>query len=654
MENSRSLGQILWKQGGYVRTDSRGNYMIGSNDSSVESIEKDLFEIKQYVNGLSQFIGKCITPMTISIQGDWGSGKTSIMNMVKEGLGANVIPIWFNTWQYSQFNLGEDLTFSLLGRLIKGLESEQTESAKVYDTFKKTYKAIKKVGRIAVSQVAGKEAVEVLDALADSFLEGKEDASNAVESLKSTFQACVDNAISQKGKDRVVIFIDDLDRLNPAKAVELLEVLKVFLDCEHCVFVLAIDYSVVSSGVKEKYGDLIGSDKGRRFFDKIIQVPFKMPVAHYQVQKFVTEMLKQADPSFDEKDTDIYVDLIQHSVGCNPRTMKRLFNAYMLLMCIGDHVNITARLEDKKDGPWYRKLLFATLCCQHSYEDLYNFIVWNKSDMLRSGILEELQNPQAYRPAMNEEIHQTGDQEENEQEEQGEQEEQDEQDEQDKILAELQEKFKAVPEDLISRMAEYMELFIKIIDRSGDKVLDEKEIEALEEIFSISAISMVGDGEGDVQTNAWGSKILTNVEDLDMGSLPDEKKSELVAYFELLGSNVKVQLLQGKTGHIAVRTGKGKGKIFADVYEAKGGYRVCVYVPEASLYLYKRKMPEIKTWLEEHEKIVQKSASNKKKVSVKVRNKEGSSSLDMSMQRGESTGNNRVNQIRRLHRIKSI
>lgn len=64
---------------------------IGSNDSSVDSIEKDLFEIKQYVDGLSLFIGKCVTPMTVSIQGDWGSGKTRIMNMVRESLADNVM-----------------------------------------------------------------------------------------------------------------------------------------------------------------------------------------------------------------------------------------------------------------------------------------------------------------------------------------------------------------------------------------------------------------------------------------------------------------------------------------------------------------------------------------------------------------------------------
>ena len=48
--------------------------------------------------------------------------------------------------------------------------------------------------------------------------------------------------------------MDDLDRLEHRKAVELLEVLKLFFDVEGCVFILAIDYDVVVKGVTAKYG----------------------------------------------------------------------------------------------------------------------------------------------------------------------------------------------------------------------------------------------------------------------------------------------------------------------------------------------------------------------------------------------------------------
>ena len=66
-----------------------------------KSAVKDLFAIEKYVSGLSAFIQNCNTPMTISIQGTWGTGKTSLMQIVQAKLKEENRSqcIWFNTWQ---------------------------------------------------------------------------------------------------------------------------------------------------------------------------------------------------------------------------------------------------------------------------------------------------------------------------------------------------------------------------------------------------------------------------------------------------------------------------------------------------------------------------------------------------------------------------
>lgn len=78
----------------------------GCPDVPIADIKDDRFNVGQYINGLSSFILTCDTPMTVSIQGDWGSGKTSMMNMVDANIRNLALPIWFNTWQFSQFSLG--------------------------------------------------------------------------------------------------------------------------------------------------------------------------------------------------------------------------------------------------------------------------------------------------------------------------------------------------------------------------------------------------------------------------------------------------------------------------------------------------------------------------------------------------------------------
>ena len=108
----------------------------GYTDIPVESIAGDNFAIGNYIKGLSTFIKTCDTPMTISIQGDWGSGKTSMMNMIKEEIKDNVYYIWFNTWQYSQFNMGDSLSITFLNNLIEqlGIKDKEEERKKLIKT----------------------------------------------------------------------------------------------------------------------------------------------------------------------------------------------------------------------------------------------------------------------------------------------------------------------------------------------------------------------------------------------------------------------------------------------------------------------------------------------------------------------------------------
>ena len=65
--------------------------MQGYNDAPIKNLNSDLFNVKSYVNGLCKFIMECETPMTVSIQGNWGSGKTSMMNMIQSELGGKIL-----------------------------------------------------------------------------------------------------------------------------------------------------------------------------------------------------------------------------------------------------------------------------------------------------------------------------------------------------------------------------------------------------------------------------------------------------------------------------------------------------------------------------------------------------------------------------------
>ena len=390
---------------------------------------QDSFNISKYIKGLVNFIKSCNTPMTIAVQGDWGTGKTSIMTMIKNELrnSKNLNLVWFNTWQFSQFNLGDKLPLTMLNKLVN-----EVSNNKESENFKYIKKAMVGVADAILGHISG-GALEV-----SSFLDNEENLFEAVERLKESFQKLVNEKAGDEG--RVIIFIDDLDRIEPERAVELLEVLKIFLDCEKCIFVLAIDYSVVTRGVKVKYGNDFSESKGKSFFDKIIQVPFKMPVGSYDISLYVKKCFEDIGMEVEEEVLPQYINLIKYSIGNNPRSMKRLFNSFLLLSNISD----SEILEDSLN----RQILFALLCMQSSYELMYNYIIEKRLD-LDGEFFNELKN------------------------------------EKNDIFKKIE-----MNEKEISQFTRFMENFYSLLDKDGDgEINKEDEMEVFRKVLNFSTVT---------------------------------------------------------------------------------------------------------------------------------------------------------------------
>ncbi len=170
------------------------------------------------------------------------------------------------------------------------------------------------------------------------------------------------------------MFVDDLDRLLPIRAVELLECMKLFMDLEGCVFVLACDYQVVAKGLKQKFGLSEGDLDGKSFFDKMIQVPFNMPLSQYSVERYFERLLEGIGVPFGADDIPIYVNLVNYSAGFNPRSMKRLFNSLLLLRLVAQRKGLFADRTAKTTSAEDLRILFAVLCMQFGWEPMYIYL----------------------------------------------------------------------------------------------------------------------------------------------------------------------------------------------------------------------------------------------------------------------------------------
>jgi energy-coupling factor transporter ATP-binding protein EcfA2 len=354
---------------------------LGLLDRPIDSIAQDTLKLEEHAQALARFIRQCDTAMTIAIQGDWGSGKTSMMRMIEHILKDETKvnerirkTIRINTWELAQFGQAENLPILLLSSLVGELADSGDPNKSIA-----VRKLVGVVGRglaVAVGTALGQgEAVRAgLDHAVSEVDAGPTDMVDAVQKMKKGLENLVTEATKGGDGARVVVFIDDLDRLVPVRAVELLEVMKVFLDVPGCVFVLACDYQVVMKGLTEKFGVSEAQLSGKSFFDKIIQVPYCMPLHRYDVNQYMEAILRSvSDEAFGTKDIALYRRLTEKSVGFNPRGLKRIMNALVLMNDVTD--------KDRRELPdglctqheWIR-ILFAILCLQQSYPALFRFM----------------------------------------------------------------------------------------------------------------------------------------------------------------------------------------------------------------------------------------------------------------------------------------
>lgn len=351
--------------------------------------QDDLFGIKVYQDALIRFIKLTDTPITIALQGEWGSGKTSLMNLLRWNLcdvdNALYFPVWINTWQYSLMKTSQQAIISILEGIVNQIGA-LNPNAKWNESKKKIGGIFKKMATVSAKVavgVAGADSAVIDDIVGDN------KAQSDINQLKEEIGKLIEEALSNDTtKAGFTFYIDDLDRIDPPVAVEILELLKNIFDLEKCVFILAIDYDVVIKGLKPKFGEL--TDKNERefrsFFDKIIQLPFSMPVASYNVDTFLVDALHKIGFFTDEELKDMHLaetlsEVARLSVGTNPRSLKRLTNTLSLISIINGE-----KSSESQNNDAHNKILnFALVCMQIAYPYIYNqlteepnFKQWNE------------------------------------------------------------------------------------------------------------------------------------------------------------------------------------------------------------------------------------------------------------------------------------
>ena len=366
--------------------------MVGIVDQALPQGEKDNLKISSYKDALVDFIKRTDTPMTIGVQGEWGSGKTSLLNQIWADLESSNTDddsvddfkqIWINSWEHSLLCSPEECLMKIINEIISELldsDTDKKRSDKIKDGVNNIMKGALRIGSSLAVGSAGVQAVdEIFSEGSNSIKELREQLKNLVAEIKT---------LDTNRFGKIIIYVDDLDRIEPKDAVSILELLKNIFNIQDCVFVLAIDYEVVVKGLIGKFGEPTPENdwEFRAFFDKIIQLPFSMPMGNYDIANYVKDLLDQINFYSGKEDLDLELiqKLVTKSIGGNPRSIKRLINSLALIKILNDKEDgdvTDGSLKDVDEA----MIMFAMVCLQIAFPEIYqlfannpNYEKWNE------------------------------------------------------------------------------------------------------------------------------------------------------------------------------------------------------------------------------------------------------------------------------------
>ena len=356
--------------------------IIGVIDEPVAPGSTDNLDLKIHSKSLIDFVQQTNTPITVGIQGEWGSGKTSLLNSIYHAYTSESTfkQIWINSWEYSLLSTPEEALLKIINKIIDELLDSDVDVKRrdtIRDGAKKIFRGALRIG----AQVAlGDDAAKVTDELMGS---SKQSITSLREHLKNLVSDIAQRPTNPYKK--IIIYVDDLDRIEPKNAVAILELLKNIFSVPNCVFILAIDYQVVVKGLEHKYGKQTHENEWefRAFFDKIIQLPFMMPMGQYNIGKYVNALLVEIGfVEGDGLEDEAVREIIRYTIGGNPRSIKRLVNSVSLIQIFVNNKKELSKEEvdedQKEEGISDRDekfLLFSLLCLQIAFPPIYSLLV---------------------------------------------------------------------------------------------------------------------------------------------------------------------------------------------------------------------------------------------------------------------------------------
>jgi predicted KAP-like P-loop ATPase len=321
-------------------------------------------------------------PVSIGVSGAWGVGKSSMIKLTKTSLAKHqpeqgaekFVFVEFNAWLYQGY---DDARAALLEVIANKLEAEAEarktgiDKAKDFLSRVQWFRLAKLVALPAASMALGLPPVgltgeiagavrdatsgsldnEGLESLGEQALATASVATTLVNPKETVSPPKEIQALRDSFEDAIkalditlVVLIDDLDRCIPGTTISTLEAIRLFLFLEHTAFVIAADDNMIKYAVKKHFGGLEDDELITNYFDKLVQIPIRVPALGTQEVRAYLMMLFIENSDLDQ----VHKDQLRTSIAHQLRESwkgKRVDRSFVSSCGIDLKPGLLARLE---------------------------------------------------------------------------------------------------------------------------------------------------------------------------------------------------------------------------------------------------------------------------------------------------------------------
>lgn len=325
-----------------------------SSDQALPPNGKDLFNRKPYAKKIaSEIVNQPIAESyTIGLFSPWGYGKTSALNMIIAEIGEDALIVKFNPWIYSsQQAMVRGLLTQIMSKVYRESLKKEGNDPDAENWFKKAYNSRTLNGALSKKETLGgvlNDYAELTGLFDSKVGKGAKVIGNLLaKDPLSKLRKTVETKIVELGK-RVIVIIDDVDRLDESEMFEIFKSVKVIADFKGITYIVSFDDIQVAEALNSRFSNGKDPEAGRKYLEKIIQIPLQLPKIEQETLDEIlfdeiTNTLHEHNIEISEEDEDIFKLIYEETISKlirTPRNVYRYLNAIKFTIpIVGDEVN---------------------------------------------------------------------------------------------------------------------------------------------------------------------------------------------------------------------------------------------------------------------------------------------------------------------------